>query len=562
MLEGYLLLRRQRSIRATLFLSQLLLCFVLASAQPTGSEQRQIHSQVEALQERIATIGQQVAHYQQDTQLYAARGSLYVDLYRTLYGGSYLSHFYGDKPRELAAAAIATKAIVDFDKAIAKSPSADLYCKRGEMYEVRWNDAAWTLSTNVYLVVKWPDDSWESLAQEPTDKREIAVLDKFLTNMDFAAAVNDYTEALRLSTNQDQVKEIHTKFARLYIFRTERIPLELPAIRKMVNEPNRYHYSLWADFDNAIEHMSKSDRALSECSFWNTGTKEFVCQVYYTEGWRAFDYGKYELALRSFNAAEKYIHKTDVYFLCEFSAARAKLHTRMGNFDAAIKDASRTSSEMRRSCGEAYELRGDAYFAKGDWQAAIADYTSALKDCSLITQCSPNARKNRALSYLHLGETEKAIADLNPYPGSCPGYCTIDDYLLRARLYRKINQENLALADEQSVKYLRRDIKWRNETKLIYGEVKLPLGIPLDLHKLSVQLIDPANHSKPWQVNVRESSRFSFRYLKGWPVRIFAHYDGEKDGKPARFFGQTRKLTIRNRNIGPLTITLNRIARK
>src|ERR1043165_2918094 len=110
----------------------------VASAQP-GNEREVIQGQVKALQDRIAAASQQITNRPHDAPLYSARGALYIELYRALYEG-YYNRFYGPKPPELEVAAIATKAIADLARAIEKSPSAELYYQRGEMYEARWSE--------------------------------------------------------------------------------------------------------------------------------------------------------------------------------------------------------------------------------------------------------------------------------------------------------------------------------------------------------------------------------------------------------------------------------------
>lgn len=57
-----------------------------------------------------------------------------------------------------------------------------------------------------------------------------------------------------------------------------------------------------------------------------------------------------------------------------------------------------------------------------------------------------------------------------------------------------------------------------------------------------------------------KGGQFEFRYWEGRTVRVFAFYDGVRDGKPVRFFGRTQSLTLNN-DVGPLTITLDHYER-
>src|SRR5262249_15627927 len=147
------------------------------------------------------------------------------------------------KPPEMDVGAIASKAIADLTKALANSPSTDLYYKRGEMYEIRSNVTIKKMRYGVWETLAKPRNLWDQLTTPPTDDRELATLGEFIANPDFAAAVQDYTQALRLNNDAALGKEIHAKFARLYLSRAKGLPLLLPSIKKAVNESNPYNYS-------------------------------------------------------------------------------------------------------------------------------------------------------------------------------------------------------------------------------------------------------------------------------------------------------------------------------
>lgn len=89
----------------------------------------------------------------------------------------------------------------------------------------------------------------------------------------------------------------------------------------------------------------------------------------------------------------------------------------------------------------------------------------------------------------------------------------------------------------------------------------MPDGIPLDTHKVEVRLIDANDPTKKPGTGVDQDGRFILSYKKGRSFTIFAYQDGIKDGKAVRFFGQSQKLTVKG-TVGPITITLDRIARK
>lgn len=74
----------QRPFKSALSFLLLLSFPLLAAGQPTGSEPRTIRAIVQRLQDRIAVINQQIAQEPDDAKAYAARGSLYIEIYRAL----------------------------------------------------------------------------------------------------------------------------------------------------------------------------------------------------------------------------------------------------------------------------------------------------------------------------------------------------------------------------------------------------------------------------------------------------------------------------------------------
>lgn len=549
----------QRPTLSALLFFLLISLAPIASAQP-GNEGQIVHGMVDALQERIAEVSRRIEDNPHNGQLYAARGSLYIDLYRALYE-SYNRHFYGTKPPELEVAAIATKAIADFDKAIEISPSARLYSLRGEMYEARWGSNATAMRNGVWAdLTRYIPDLWTIVTRPSTEKLELAAFGKLVTDPDFASAARDYTEALQRNEEPELSKEIHAKFARLYLSRIGAMPFSLPSIRKIVNEPNQFNYSVWADFQSALEHLSKSDNLNEaklfqpECG-WSCIKGISRSLVYYHNAALAISYKRYAEALDALNSAERYFDPDrDNLSICELYSERSKLHVLMSNFDAAIADAGKASPNAKGIvCSRAYEPRGDAYFNKGNWQAAIADYTAALGDSYSYT--SANVYKRRALAYLQLGKTEQAIADLTEHFGHTESPRQAEDYHLRAQLYRKIGKEDLALADEKMESIS------KVETVLVLGEIKMPDGVPFDRMKVWVRFVDATDRKKGLWTTVGDDGRFIVSYEKGRSFTIRVSHEGMKDGKPVQLFGKSQKLTA-NGTVGPITITLDQIASK
>jgi tetratricopeptide (TPR) repeat protein len=460
-------------------------------------------------------------------------------------------------------AAIATKAIADFDKAIEISPSAQLNYMRGEMYEARWGSTATAMTNGVWAdLTRYIPDSWTKLTRPSTEKLELAAFGKLVTDPDFASAARDYTEALNRNKEPELSKEIHAKFARLYLSRIGAMPFSLPSIRKIVNEPNQFNYSLWTDYQSALEHLSQSDN-LNEAKLsqrdcpWPCIKDISRSLVYYHNAVLAISYKRYAEALDALNSAERYFdpNRSDLFYsLCQIYSERSKLHVLMSNFDAAIADAGKASPGANGIvCSRVYEPRGDAYFNKGNWQAAIADYTAAMGDSYLHP--SAGVYKRRALAYLQLGKTEQAITDLTDYFSHTESPRTAEDYHLRAQLYRKIGKEDLALADE------RLESIAKVETVLVLGEIKMPDGVPFDRIKVSVRFVDATDQKKSLWTTVGDDRRFIVNYEKGRSFTIHVSHEGMKDGRPVQLFGRSQKLTA-NGMVGPITITLAQVARK
>jgi len=535
----------------------------LASAQPTGSEPRHIHAAVDSLRESIAEAGRRIEDRPGDAQLYAARGSLYADLYRSLYEGSY-RWYYGPKPPELAAAAITTKAIEDFGRAVGISPSPELYDGRGEMYEARWADTVTAMRYGVWAeLTRSPRDLWTLLTSPPAEPAELVAFGKLITDPDFASAAADYAEALRLSGEEtDLARQVHAKFARLYVRRARAVPFYLPPVKKIIDEPNRYGYSVWADFDHAAEHLSRSSRAEEEKLLepgWDWVWPRYVSRsrVYYEKARLAVSYEKYDAALEALNLAAQYVDPgRDA--ACEIYSERSKVHVKLGQFDAAIADADRPD-QYGGFCLRAYEPRGDAYLARGDWRAAVADYTAGLKNT--YSETSVKAYKHRALAYSRLGEAEKAINDLTAYLYLAAAPKEPEVYRLRARLYRKLGKKELALADEKTAEEIFKEIKSKVEEVYVLGEIRMPDGVPFDLMMAEVMLVDVADPKKRLWATAGADARFIVGYEKGRSFTIHVFHDGVKGGRPGRFYGRTRALTA-NGTVGPLTITLGQFFRK
>lgn len=106
------------------------------------------------------------------------------------------------------------------------------------------------------------------------------------------------------------------------------------------------------------------------------------------------------------------------------------------------------------------------------------------------------------------------------------------------------------------------------QQRRIFGHANLPDGTPVNATVMFIDVRDtslsaPAIESLSaydFTGSVRTTAkdgRFEFRYWEGRRVRLYAYFDGAKDGARVRFFGQTRSLLV-NGDVGPIAITLDR----
>ena len=546
-----------RSSKCSL-LAALLLNFVVlttALAQP-GDYVPRITAVVEQLQRRIAEVNVEIDKQPNDLQLYSKRGSLYAELYHALYDEGGLGWAYRNKTPELSADALTTKAISDLDRAISKLPSVDLFTIRAEMFEARWRPVSLEIFYSASRMTNWPYDTWEHLLEASTYQFERAILDRVLTNPDFRSALEDYSEALRLSDDAATAREIHKRLARLHIMRAARMPLDVPLVRATVIRPNRYGYSLWRDYDEAIDHLTRGNQSQSECKPFAVKPGQYLCDYYFGKGIVAAEYSQYELALQAFSATEKHLEQNDTGRLCRLYAARRDLYAKMKNFDAALADVAKMNSPLLKdSCrDEGYVVRADAAFEKGDWRAAIANYSEAVK---WADTSSARNHLNLIRAYLNLGDAQEALKALNRY---CGIGCADEFLALRARAHQMTGQSKLATAEMKTVTeyrtYLKNEETIKANSQVVYGAVKWPAGMTPGKGILLVTVVDPISEAFIRQAQTDHLQRFAVRYWRRRPFRIVATYE-EKDTSVTKLYSKTKVLIIGDHNIGPLTLELS-----
>ena len=102
----------------------------------------------------------------------------------------------------------------------------------------------------------------------------------------------------------------------------------------------------------------------------------------------------------------------------------------------------------------------------------------------------------------------------------------------------------------------------------IYGRAEMPDGTPVNANVLLLDLRDASQPDRPVESlsaydftgtlqATAKDGQFEFRYWEGRRLKLYAYFDGAKDGARVRFFGQTRSLLVSG-DVGPIKITLDR----
>jgi len=546
------------------------LAFSAASAQPDGDEPEKIHRIVDGIQRQIAGIDRRISQTPGNTDLYASRGSYYFDLYRTLYDGSYLSNFYGEKPPGLQPGYIATRAIENFTKAIRSSPAPELYGKRGEMYAVRWY--------SIVSSMKWHDEikkigdpEWRDLLNWRTGEKEEVMFERLMGYEDFGAGIRDLIRGTTASADPKLSSEFHEWAAKLYLERSQQIARNLELNRRsVITGNNRFGYRILDDINKAIDHIEKSAgnekfRLRDPNHFWpdyswiNT-QKLSLPFVYYYKAHQAA--GTPRIALEALNKAVKYTDLKEPYnyLICDLISERSRVNLKLGKWKEAVSDANFKPSPAGDICS--YELRGDVYLAKGDFRSAIADFTHII-DTHRGDYDHPRIHKKRGIARMNLGEYEGAIEDLSYFilhatdRGESYGPGSETGYLLRARAYREIGDTVKATQDEKAAKARIHDTEIYARKRGVYGKVVFPDGSPANYRQFLVILKHTDAKRGELKTTPDEKGRFLFVRLEHRPFYIAVFSDIDEDGEPGRFYARTSVMNLDDKLTGPLLIKLS-----
>jgi hypothetical protein len=363
------------------------------------------------LQPRFDELAARIKNEPRNTALYVERSKLYLELYRRAgyHGGNGLP--------------FAEKALTDLSTAIELHPTRDAYAER----------AAWYKTLALYV-------------SRPRYSQTIAAADIDLTYSRFIATESDLLNALRLSTNDEQLTNSYAALSQLYSMRAKFI--STPAVTSELRARG-YSYSVWDDFDRAIEYAKKwLKHAPKKAGEWPLYNEDQVAGVYEAKGRAAYELGELEIALAAFKAGEQYLTGHDLWF-CNYYADWGDTYVKKRLLPEAIETFTKGIEAQEWNCRYLLERRADAYLAEGELPKALLDYTALWEKTDEC--CRDKLSVKRVKIYLKLNEPRQALAiieDALKLPGTSIDLCP-QIFLLRAEAYNQLGDSQRALADEQ-----------------------------------------------------------------------------------------------------------------
>lgn len=137
--------------------------------------------------------------------------------------------------------------------------------------------------------------------------------------------------------------------------------------------------------------------------------------------------------------------------LTEVLMSRGRLNFRMGKLDAALADCTKALKLDPRS-RKLLETRAEIYEAKKQWQKALKDY-----DAYISTNPSHlRGHLAKVRIYEVQGDLKNALAELTTCIHLSKGKAFL--FYKRSQIYKKLNQDALALADQKAAERLESEI--------------------------------------------------------------------------------------------------------
>ena len=267
-----------------------------------------------------------------------------------------------------------------------------------------------------------------ALIQQATPQTAGTFIDRGITLADrgeFAGAIADFTEALRLNPN---LSGVYTMRGRAYVASIANIVsidagfagLTTGGIRTGITdgERTRTRDLAVADFNQAIRLDPKNSTAVRE------------------RGRLYMELGDLDRAFADYNEAIRLNPNDDRAY-----TNRGNIYQSRGNYDQAIADHTR-AIQIAPNFALAYFNRGVAYSSKGDYDRAIADYNQAIR----LDPNDASAYYNRGNAYFSKDDYDRAIADYTEAIRLDPNY--VAAYFSRGVVYLNKGDYDRAIADQ------------------------------------------------------------------------------------------------------------------
>jgi tetratricopeptide (TPR) repeat protein len=276
----------------------------------------------------------------------------------------------------------------------------------------------------------------------------------FATRGDFALAIEDFTEAIKLNPD----------FASAYLLRSRAL---LASVSKVTDIADDFS-SISSIRNYTAANKPVYDKALADA---NTAIKlDYTSyNAYRLRGSLYIDMGNYDRAIADYNQmlritpedADAYIRRGGAYWgkkdydrtIADFTQAiridpnnanaynnRGLAYANKQDYDRAIADYTQ-AIRITPEDADAYIRRGGAYWGKKDYDRAIADFTQAIR----IDTNDATAYYNRGLTYANKKDYDRAIADYNQVIRIDPDHASA--YNNRGEAYRRKEDYDRAIAD-------------------------------------------------------------------------------------------------------------------
>lgn len=400
----------------TLRLAFCLLLLVLLSGEKTRAQPGYVPTVAELekqLQPDFQKLAIQIANNPKDASPYLERAKLYYRLYERA--------VYKKSPADI----YSEKALADASTAIKINPTDEAYNVRAEFYRR-------------FLY-------YESTSRDMEPEQLVSF---YIKNTDFDLARSDLLKATRLGKDNNNLTTYFGNLSRLHSDRAEHLSNAASELRARWRR-----YSIWDDFDTAIEYEKKVfELGPKKAGNFPTDYDNRVAGVYHSKGNAAYKLGEYDIALDAFQQGDKYLNRR--YFQIRLYYERWGDTLIKKNLSAqAIEVFTKALNIPLCNCYDLFARRGVLYEEMGDLQKALDDYTAGLNK-GTFAELSGELYIRRARIYLSGGEASKALADLDQALQKYQTRMCPQTYRMRAEAHYKLGENELALADEQKASKL------------------------------------------------------------------------------------------------------------